>query len=445
MYPGPETEKAAANFGRGRLPAELVKAYAEVKLAVLSSVQELEGLFSEREWDCIRLAIEELSCGLLDEYVTIPLMQGGAGTSINMCINETIALRANKLLQESGEKASIDPVEHINIYQSTNDTFTTAVTVAMLRRLFALEKKVIDIQSLLAERESMYADILIAGRTEMQDALPITLGQVFGAWAGMFERDRWRLSKIKERLRTIGLGGTAVGTGFPASPELVFASETKLREITGLPVARSQNLPDEISNLDKYTELAHGIKQVADNIFKITGDLLIYTSSVDAELIHPELQSGSSIMAAKTNPVLLEYARGLSVAASYAALAVGEYAKNGQLQLNAFLPFVCEELFRAFELTDKALSAMLRLIPKLDINRRQIEKRLLSSHVLLNALLPIAGYKKIKELYHSHPEPFDSVEELADYVAKETGVEPEEVRDALKPGNITSFYRRKRK
>ncbi|MEM5948326.1 lyase family protein [Spirochaetia bacterium 38H-sp] len=443
MYPGPETKKACDNFGEERLPRDLIRAYGEVKFAVLSAIQEEEAFFSVLHWECISLAIEELISGLLDDYLCIPLMQGGAGTSINMCINETIAMRANSLLEERGEKGLLDSVEHINRYQSTNDTFTTAITIAVFRKLIELEKLVIDIQKLLADRERSYAGILMAGRTEMQDALPITLGQVFGSWAGMFERDRWRLNKIKERLRTIALGGTAVGTGFPVPASIVFASEARLREITGLPLARSQNLPDEIANLDKYTELAHGIRQVCDNIFKLTGDLLIYTSSQTGELVHPELQSGSSIMAAKTNPVLLEYARGLSIAASYSALSVSEYSRNGQLQLNAFLPFVCEELFRAFELAKKALAALIRLIPKLEVNKKRIEENLLRSHILLNALLPVIGYRRVKELYHSHPEPFLSTHELADYAAKKTGLDKKKILEAIDIDNITSFGGRK--
>ncbi|WP_041623517.1 lyase family protein [Spirochaeta thermophila] len=444
-YIGPETRKALSNFGEGGLPRELIGAYAEVKQAVLSAIQEVEQRWSPPVWKSLSRAVEEVKSGGLDDQFPLPLFQGGAGTSINMNVNEVIAARANELLEEEGCPERVDALDDVNRYQSTNDTFPTAVTIVLYWRLLHLEQQVIRLQAALAEREGRYAHILMVGRTELQDALPITLGQVFGSWAGMFERDRWRLHKIKERIRTVPLGGTAVGTGFPAPAMVVFAAEEALRRITGLPLARSQNLPDEVAHQDKWSELAHGIRQVAENLVKLTGDLLLYTSSFLGELGHPEVQAGSTIMAAKTNPVFLEYARGLAFSAQHACDAVSTLSQQGQLQLNPYLPFILHHLLQAFTMVGTALETLTeRLLPALEVREDRIHAHLLASHTLLNALLPLLGYHGVKELYRLHPEPFSSMDELVRFVVDHTDLEEVEVRAALDPGRATSFVRRVR-
>lgn len=439
-YGGVETEKAKENFGIGILPEELVSAYAEVKLAVLKAIQEEEKRFNTTEWKAIERTLLEVINGELKESFSLNLLQGGAGTSINMNLNEVVANRADELL---GIKR-FNPIEDINIYQSTNDTFPTAVTIMLYRKLLQTETLVIKLQELLVKKENEYQNILLTGRTEMQNALPINLGQVFGSWAGMIERDRWRIHKLKERVRTIPLGGTAVGTGYPVPAKIVFLAEKYLREITKLPLSRSQNLPDEVANLDKWSELANVLKIIAENIYKITGDLLIYTSSFVEEIIHPDLQSGSTIMAAKTNPVILEFVRGSSIYIQHECNKISDYCKNGQLQLNPFLPFVLESFIRVFDVMDKSINKFIeRFFDKIDINKRKIEENLISSNVILNALVGVIGYNNVKKLFYKvKSENIKTIVELKELLKNETSLTNKEIDFYLDPINLSTFWRK---
>ena len=401
IYYGEETRKALSNFGPGKTPLELIRAYAKVKIAAVSAVQEIEGRFETGLFACLLDALREIVEGRHDGQFPLSIRQGGAGTSFNMNLNEVATARARELfLERQGiEAPPLDPIEDVNRAQSTNDTFPTAVTVAVLELVLGLEDRVVALQEALVAKEREFDGILVAGRTELQDALPIRLGQVFGAWAGCVERDRWRLHKVKERLRTSALGGTAIGTCFAASPEYVHAAERELRRVTGLPLSRSQNLPDEIAHQDKLAEVADAIGLCAGNLRKICSDLLLYTSSLSGELVHPELQYGSTIMPAKTNPVLLEYARGHAMAAEHEASAARDFAFEGQLQLNAYLPFLADELLDAGRSLGKALDCLAKkFLPLVELRRERIAERLVGSPVLLNLLAPVLGYRKVKEL-----------------------------------------------
>ncbi len=401
VYYGEETRKALANFGPGSTPRELIRAYAKVKRAAVTAVQEVEGRFEGGLFDCLVAALDEIAEGKHDGQFPLPIRQGGAGTSFNMNLNEVAASRARELFAEKTGKDAprLDPIEDVNRAQSTNDTFPTAVTVAAFELVLELEGRVIALQEALVAKELEYDGILMAGRTELQDALPIRLGQVFGAWAGAVERDRWRFHKVKERLRTTALGGTAIGTCFAARADYVYAAERELRRSTGLPLSRSQNLPDEIAHQDKLAEAADAIGLCAGNLRKICGDLLLYTSSLSGELAHPELQYGSTIMPAKANPVLLEFARGHAMEAEHESAAARAFAFEGQLQLNPYLPFLADELLDAGRSLSLALDALSRrFLPLVEARRERIAERLVASDALLNLLAPVLGYRRVKEL-----------------------------------------------
>lgn len=439
---GKETAKALINFGKGQLPVEIIRAYAEVKKAVVMAIQEMETGFDEKVYSSIMKALDEIASGVHNEQFPLPLAQGGAGTSVNMNVNEVTAARASELC----ESLIIDPITDINRYQSTNDTFPTAVTIVLLRKLHTLEGQVVQLQEVLVSKESEYSNVLLTGRTEMQDALPITLGQVFASWAGASERDRWRLNKLKERLRTIPLGGTAVGTGYPAPQNVVFTAEKYLRNITGLNLSRSQNLTDEIASQDKLSELADGLKLCAETIFKMTGDLLLYSSSFIGEIHHPDLQAGSTIMAAKTNPVIVEFARGLSIDCIHECAKISEYCRNGQLQLNAYLPFILEAFLRSFNQVDKAINALIyKFFALMELDLPRIESNLLSSNALLNTLLPVAGYHKVKEAFQALKEAKPAtMEEYKAVVAQSTGLNREVVDYYFDARHSTTFFKGKK-
>ena len=318
-YYGNETRKAINSFGRGATPRPLIRAYCEVKKAALMAQQDY-GQRYPQDYFCIMMSVcDEIIDGMHDEQFPLSLRQGGAGTSLHMNICEVIANMAN---DRYGESFAADPLEDIACYQSTNDTFPAAAVIMLYRFLADIEKKTVALQEYLVRCEKEYEHIVLSARTELQDALPIKLGQVFSAWAGTIERDRWRLNKLKDRIRVSSLGGTAVGTGFSAPAAYVFAAEKYLREVTGLPLCRSQNLPDAVAHHDSLSELANGFSLVAGNLYKISGDLLLYTSSFCREIKHPELQYGSTIMPLKTNPVILEYVRGLSILVQHQCSAI---------------------------------------------------------------------------------------------------------------------------
>jgi aspartate ammonia-lyase len=435
--PGKQTAAAVENFGRGQTPRELVRAYGEVKKAVFSAIHELRP-YPPELFAALMNAADEIIEGRHDDLFPLELEQGGAGTSLHMNINEVFT----SLLAEKNNLV-LDPLEEGARYQSTNDTFSTAVIVAVYRILRETEEGVIALQERLVEKEQAWQGIVIAGRTELQTALPMDLCQVAGAWNGMIERDRWRFHKLKERLRTIPLGGTAVGTGFFAPRDYVFKAEQKLREITGLPLSRNQNLPDGIANADSLAEAAGGFLLLAGNLYKIAGDLLLYTSAFIGEMKHPNLQYGSSIMPAKTNPVLLEHTKGLAIAMQGECHKIQRYAEEGDLQLNAFLPFMLKaflEIKRYTRMAFRSLSDM--LLPDIEIRRDIIEKNLLASPIYWNLLRPLIGYDKAKSLSQSPGAgKIASMGELFAYVSAETGIAVSKIEAYLDTKHITGFLR----
>ncbi|MBP7553043.1 MAG: fumarate lyase [Spirochaetes bacterium] len=444
IYYQDETKKAINNFGYELLPVEFVTAYGEVKKASIMALQENDNRFSTPEYSSIIQAVDEIINGLLNDQFVIPLRQGGAGTSLNMNLNEVIALRSGEILKEKYNIDKIfDSLEDINRYQSTNDTFPTAVTITVYRKLVIVEEKIVKLQEALISKEIQYDNVIITGRTEMQDALPIKLGQVFAGWAGMIERDRWRLNKLKDRIRNIALGGTAIGTCFFAPQKYIFLAERFLKEITKLPLCRSQNLTDEIANADKYSELANGLKIAAENLFKISGDLLLYSSSFLKEIIHPNLQYGSTIMPAKTNPVILEFVRGLSIDIQHECNKVSSFSQNGQLQLNAYLPFILKSLINSFDLLNKAVESLIeQFFNLMNINKNEIEKNLINSYALINTLAPVFGYREIKKLYKI----IDSstildIKDIKDIIKKEFNIDEESINKLFETTRLTSFLK----
>jgi len=434
---GPETRKALAVLGPGRTPRQLIRACGEVKLAALRAQQETAALYPAEYFPLLEQAAREVIDGEHDGQFPLPLSQGGAGTSLHMNVCEVLASLANS--RYDGEFRA-HPLDHLARFQSTNDTFPTAVILMTFRFLEEIEGHVVRLQEELVNRESLYEQWLMCGRTELQDALPVTLGQVFGSWAGPVERDRWRLNKLKERLRTIPLGGTAIGTGFSAPRRYVFAAEKQLRRITGLPLCRSQNLCDQVAHTDSLSETAGGMGLCADNLYKMSSDLLLYTSSLSGEIRHKEVQYGSTIMPDKSNPVLLELIRGLSLECSSTGELIGTYCREGQLQLNANLPFITEQMIRLSTRLIRALkTAHSALLPALEPDREVLEARLAASPALLNTLRAPLGYTRVKELI---PQIRAAAprhrQELVEWLAEHTELTREYLKEWSSPMNLTT-------
>lgn len=468
IYWGEETEKALNNFGinfpsKSRtdetteysgnrkksgflltaMPGELIKAFGEVKLAVVMAMQDYSSVYPDDYFPLLCTVIREIIDGKHDDQFPLDLRQGGAGTSLHMNINEVIADMSNS--RYTGKWGGAHPLNHIALYQSTNDTFPTALTIMVYRYLLSLEQEVIRLQEVLVEKEIKYQSVLMTGRTELQDALPITLGQVFASWAGPVERDRWRLHKLKERLRDIPLGGTAIGTCYSAPRKFVFLAEKHLRTITGLPLCRSQNLTDAVANKDSLSETAMGLKIAAGNIKKLTNDLLLYTSSFLGEFEHPDLQYGSTIMPLKSNPVLLEYIKGLAIDVEYEADKIHSYANEGQLQLNPFLPFMARSFQSLFDsLLECYRTLSDKFFPAMKVNENRIKTNLMNSPSLINTLRDKIDYSTLKKLFSmvdlKKPNDMDEFRMLLkEVLEKQENYIPEQWESVFDPGSLTGY------
>lgn len=401
---GIHTARAVENFavtGR-RVARELIHAYGQVKLAA-AIVNHKLGYLSDDKAEFIKQAASELSTGALDDSVIVDALQGGAGTSTNLNVCEVIANRALMLAgRPSGDYAFIDPVEDVNLHQSTNDTYPTALRIAAYKLLKELEGAVTHLQEACQEKERAFACVLKIGRTELMDAVPMTLGRTFGAWADVLSRDRWRIYKCTERIRVINLGGTAIGTGLGADRDYIFKVTEELRRITGLPLARAENLLEATQNADGFVEVAGIMQAHASNLMKMAGDLRLLASGPDTglgEINLPALQAGSSIMPGKVNPVVTEMLTQVAISVFADVNAIAAAAGSGQLELNAFLPLIADRLLEMLRnLVAANRLAADRCIRGITANADRCRQTALRSAALVTVLVPKIGYHKAAEI-----------------------------------------------
>jgi len=320
-----------------------------------------------------------------------------------MNANEVLANRAIEILGGTkGKYDTVHPLDHVNLSQSTNDVFPTAVRLASIRLLTAASAAMADLQKALQHKEAEFADIVKVGRTEMQDAVPITLGQEFAAWAQAVQRDWWRLYKAEERLRQVNLGGTAIGTGLNADKDYVLLAARILRDNTGVNLARAENMIDATQNCDVFVEVSGFVKSAAVNLHKISADLRLLSSGPRAginEIDLPALQAGSSIMPGKVNPVATEAVTQAAFQIMANDLAITLAASSGQLELNAFVPLMAHNLFQSLELLTNASDLLSeRCIPGITANEDRCRELLESGFTLVTALSPYIGYEAASKL-----------------------------------------------
>jgi aspartate ammonia-lyase len=351
------------------------------------------GYLPKEKVQAIENACDEIAAGNLADQFPIDALQGGAGTSTNMNINEVIANRAIELL--GGQKGNYDlvhPLEDVNLHQSTNDVYPTAIKIAAIFRLRDLSKAIACLQGAFQEKEKEFAAIVKLGRTELQEAVPITLGAEFSAFAEAFSRDRWRTFKCEERLRVVNLGGTAVGTGLAAPRDYIFIVIEKLRDITGLGLSRGENIMGETANADAFVEVSGILKAHAVNLIKISNDLRLMNFLGEIRL--PQLQAGSSIMPGKVNPVLAEAAiqTGIKVIANDGIIT--ETATRGTLQINEFLPLLAHALLESLDLLININGLLSEHVRGIGANKEKCEEYFDASPMIITALLPVIGYEK---------------------------------------------------
>jgi aspartate ammonia-lyase len=401
---GIHTERAIENFPLARRPVNpaLIHAYGAVKLACARTNREL-GCWDGRKAAAIEAACEEMIEGRLDAHIVVDALQGGAGTSTNMNVNEVLANRALQLLgRPLGDYAAVSPADDINRHQSTNDTYPTALKVAAIGRLRELEREVVALLEEFQRKEKQLAHVVKVGRTQLQDAVLITLGREMGAYAEAFARDRWRIYKCEERLRTVNLGGTAIGTGLAAPRQYIFRVVDHLREITGYGLGRAENLVEATQNADVFVEVSGILKACASNLLKVSGDLRLLASGPDAgfgEIRLPPRQAGSSIMPGKVNPVIPE-------AVSQAAMAVMAHdhaltmaCSLGNLELNAFLPLVADALLTSLDLLTAACGILRRLcVAGIEADEDRCRRTVCGATATATALVAAIGYEAAQRI-----------------------------------------------
>jgi aspartate ammonia-lyase len=349
---------------------------------------------------CLELAEGQAGLGAA---VVVDALQGGAGTSLNMNVNEVIANRAEEALGgRRGEYQRVHPLHHVNLHQSTNDVFPTALKVAAIGSLRRLEPAIAALQSAFQARERDFAAIVKVGRTQLQDACPMTLGAEVSAWAEAFGRDRWRVFKCEERLRVVNLGGTAIGTGLTAPRDYIFRVTDTLREVTKMNLARAENLVDATQNADAFVEVSGILKAHAVNLFKISSDLRLLASGPRAgigELRLPAVQVGSSVMPGKVNPVICEAVGQAALQAIAQDQAVTLAAQSGQLELNAFLPLLAHALLGNLALLERADTLLrTRCVDGLAADAERCAELVEHSHAQVTALVPALGYEVAAEV-----------------------------------------------
>ena len=397
---GAHTARARANFplSPDLTHSSLFRALVEVKLAACRANAQAGDL------DAVRFSAIESACSWLlseDRLGSPPVhpLQGGAGTSTNMAANERVAVLANKILGEKASEFPVDPLDHVNMSQSTNDAVPTAARIALLRGLVHAEAGAKILQSALLAKEREYAAVMKTGRTELQDAVPLTLGQEFGAWAEAVARLRWRLEKARDWIREVNLGGTAVGTGVNASRDYSRRVVAILAEVAELPICRARNLVDATANADSLVEVSGILKTGAVAVKKICSDLRLLASGPHCglgELRLAPVQAGSSIMPGKVNPVLCESVEQVCIQVMAYDVAISMAVSESQLQLPQFMPLVIHDLLSGCEMFGNALRILAGCVDDLEARRDVIGMRMDSGVGLATVLARHLGHQAVE-------------------------------------------------
>ncbi len=439
---GIHTARALENFplSGNRISRELINAIAQIKKVAVRVNGKL-GFIDAEKVEAVESACNEIIEGAIDYDFSLAAFQGGAGTSTNMCLNEVIANRALQILGHAcGEYGLIHPIETVNLHQSTNDVYPTALKMTVIRKLRVLSDHIAALQGELQKKEQEFATILTIGRTELQDAVPITLGAQFATFAQAIERDRWRCFKAEERIRMVNIGGTAVGTGLTAPRKYIFQVIEELRAETGLPLGRAEHVMDATANNDSFVEVSATLLANASNLIKIARDLRYLHG--EGEVTLPQLQAGSSIMPGKVNPVIIESVIQLGLKIKSDSALIADLVSLGSLQINEYMPLLSDTLVNMLDQLTDAVVLMCNHVPQITGNKEQCERKLYSGTAIITAFLPLLGYtgaESIVEKYLSH----DDCGDFRSFLESELGESV--VREQLHPAKLMALgYRIKK-
>jgi aspartate ammonia-lyase len=401
-YWGVHTARAVENFPISGTPIsampELIRAFGFVKKATARTNLQLGVLDAKRAhaimWGCDRL-IE----GQFHEQFVVDVIQGGAGTSTNMNANEVIAnLALERLGFEKGRYDVLHPNDHVNASQSTNDVYPTAVRIALWAGIDELLDSMAVLRAGFEAKAEAFAAVLKIGRTQLQDAVPMTLGQEFSAYAVMMEEDEARLREARALIQEINLGATAIGTGINAPAGYADLACRELATISGIPVVKSKNLVEATQDTGAFVQLSGVLKRVATKLSKTCNDLRLLSSGPQAgfgDIRLPPRQAGSSIMPGKVNPVIPEVMNQVAFEVIGNDMTVTMASEAGQLQLNAFEPIMGWSLFKSIRHLSRAcLTLQAHCVAGIEPNRELLARRVRESVTLVTALNPIIGYEK---------------------------------------------------
>ncbi|MDB5632528.1 MAG: Aspartate ammonia-lyase [Tardiphaga sp.] len=399
-YYGVHTLRAVEKFPITGIPIsiypELINALAAIKQAAALSNMEL-GLLDKTRGDAIIAACEEVRTGRLHEQFVVDVIQGGAGTSTNMNANEVIANRALEILGHTkGDYGKLHPNEQVNMSQSTNDVYPTALKIATYHGVFHLIDAMGALRQGFERKAEEFKDVLKMGRTQLQDAVPMTLGQEFSTYGVMIGEDEDRLREAALLICEINMGATAIGTGIASHPDYARLVCKHLVAITGMPLVTAVNLIEATQDCGAFVQLSGVLKRVAVKISKICNDLRLLSSGPRAgfnEINLPAVQAGSSIMPGKVNPVIPEVVNQVAFEVIGNDLTVTFAAEAGQLQLNAFEPIIAHSLFKSVShMREACLTLEKRCVSGITANRERLRAYVENSIGLVTALNPYIGY-----------------------------------------------------
>lgn len=401
-YWGVHTARAVENFPISGTPIsampDLIRAFGFVKKAAARANAEL-GALDRKRATAIMSACEKLVAGQFHEEFVVDVIQGGAGTSTNMNANEVIANLALEALGfEKGRYDVLHPNDHVNASQSTNDVYPTAVRLALWSGIDRLLVSMATLRTGFEEKAAEFNGILKIGRTQLQDAVPMTLGQEFMTYAVMIGEDEARLREARSLIQEINLGATAIGTGINAPHGYAELACKYLAEISGIPVEKASNLIEATQDTGAFVQLSGVLKRVATKLSKTCNDLRLLSSGPQAgfgDIRLPPRQAGSSIMPGKVNPVIPEVMNQVAFEVIGNDITVTMASEAGQLQLNAFEPIMGWSLFKSIEhLSQACLTLQHNCVAGIEPNRELLARRVRESVTLVTALNPIIGYEK---------------------------------------------------
>ena len=433
VYYGVQSLRAAENFhitGLNMHP-EIINSLAYIKKAAAITNCEA-GLLDKKIAQAIVKACDEILGGKLHEDFIVDPIQGGAGTSLNMNANEVIANRANEILGgKKGDYSIVNPNDHVNFGQSTNDVIPTAGKMTSLRLLKNLKKELMRLHTALEKKAEEFDGVIKMGRTQLQDAVPIRLGQEFKAYSVAVLRDIRRMDKAMDEMRTLNMGGTAVGTGLNADEAYLRRIVPNLSEISDMELVQAYDLIDSTQNLDPFVAVSGAVKACAVTLSKIANDLRLMSSGPRAgfgEINLPAKQNGSSIMPGKVNPVIPEVVNQVAFNVIGNDVTITMAAEAGQLELNAFEPIIFYCLFQSIDTLGYAVQTFVdNCVTGITANETRCRYFVENSVGIITAICPYVGYQKAAEIAKEAIKTGESVKKLI----IEQGILTEEQMDEI--------------